>query len=295
MSTAQANEIFQFPETTFVENILVLPNGHLLLSTFASGDLLMLDPTASTPVPQKVVTLGDATGLTGIAPLGNDLYAVSGGLYLNFKFGEGSMHLYVVSLDSETGQGTVVDSIPVPDTMMMNGLTALPRRPGTALSADSIRGRILRIDTVTKKVDVAIEDPELGLGSNPLVPLGVNGIRTRDAYLYFANSVLGTFGRIPIDDEGNKTGDVEIIARLEGETGMHNAYDDFTLDRQGNAYVTLHSAWVVKITSDGAQSRIAGEGITSQPFKDPTSAGLSNDGKSIYVSTGGGQVIQVGI
>ncbi|KAJ7445541.1 hypothetical protein B0H11DRAFT_430611 [Mycena galericulata] len=290
-------QVFQFSEKTFIENIHVLPNGHLLLTTFAGGDLYTIDPHAAEPKAETVVTLSGSTGLTGIAPLGDGLYAVSGGIHETFSFAEGSMQLYIVSVTATADKTTGVvvgQSIPVPETRVMNGMTALPNRPHTVLSADSTTGRLIRIDTKSRAVEVAIADAALGPGESKF-PIGVNGIRVRGGYVYYTNSALGTFGRFPIDDDGNNTGPVEVLARHEGVPGMGNAFDDFIFDGEGNAYVAMHSSTIVKITPEGVQIAFAGGG-ESTTFNGPTSAALANDGKSIYVSTGyGGQVVNVKI
>jgi len=108
---------------------------------------------------------------------------------------------------------------------------------------------------------------------------------------------------VKIDDDSSKPGDVEMVARLEGDVSTTHAYDDFTFDYSRNAYLALHSYAVVKITPDGTQTTFA-RGGNSTVFKEPTSAALLGDGKSIYISTGGttidstvygGQVIKVAI
>lgn len=295
------SQVYSFP-TEFVENLYVLPNGHLLLSTMESSDLLYtLDPTEVQPHARPVASFdSNTTALTGIVPLDCDLYAVSGGFHTSYAFEKGSMNLYIVSLE----KGTVVDSIPVPDTATMNGLAAVPHNPHILLSADSIGGRIISIDTHTRKVCVVFEDALLGPsdrnGSLGLPPIGINGLRTRGDFLYFTNSTQRTFVRVRIDQNGNKAGDFEILAR---SLAPNQIYDDFTFDSDGNAYVAVHSSSVVKITPDGIQTTIAG-GEGDPLFKEPTSTAMANDGKSIYVVTGGmfsanppegGQVIQIQI
>ncbi|KAI1403494.1 hypothetical protein F4819DRAFT_450978 [Hypoxylon fuscum] len=301
--TAASAHIYSFP-AEFIENLHVLPNGTLLLTTMKSstGHLYTLDPKAPEP-KAKLVTSFDSnvTALTGIAPLspyGDDLYAVSGGLHTSFAFERGSMSVYIVSLKT----GTVVDSIPVPDTATMNGMAALPHHPHLLLTADSIGGRILSIDTRTRKVDVLLEDSVLGPDANNsssgIPPIGINGLRVRGDYLYFTNSNRGTLVRIRIDQHGSPIGKPEVLARSPDALQI---YDDFTFDNEGNAYLAVHSTAIFKVTPDGVQTVFAGGGSDSI-FKEPTSVALANDGKSIYVSTGGnfratpregGQVIQI--
>ncbi|KAK5988628.1 hypothetical protein PT974_10114 [Cladobotryum mycophilum] len=188
-TAGQFNQVFQLPDKTFFENLHVLPDGKLLLSTFRTGNLLILDPAAANPVPSKVASLEGINGLTGIAPLENNVYAVTAGKNEYFSFIKGSMKLFVVSLDSG-----VLDAISVPDRQMLNGMAALPHEPHTILSADSIEGRIFRINTKNQKVGVAITDYALGPGTSSF-KMGANGLKLRGDYLYFANSVQGTFKR----------------------------------------------------------------------------------------------------
>jgi hypothetical protein len=68
MADAIVNQIFAFP-STFIENIVVLTDGKLVLSTLDSEGLLFtLDPTEPNPEPKPLGSFGDATGLTGIVP-----------------------------------------------------------------------------------------------------------------------------------------------------------------------------------------------------------------------------------
>ncbi|KAI0377929.1 hypothetical protein F5Y04DRAFT_167947 [Hypomontagnella monticulosa] len=306
-SAGQTSQILQYDDGTFIENISILPSGHLLLVTLKFPDLLVLDPTAAEPTAKTVVTLPGVSTLAGLTPIGPGLYAVSGGNHTSFSFEKGSMKVFVVSLkqsaeDPSSIEGTVVKTIPVVDTSMLNGMAAVPHQPHIILSHDSIQGRLFHVNTQTEEVGVASTDPVFGRDNNTLVPLGANGIKTRGDYVYFTNSAQGIFARFRLDEKGYPTGAVETIAQLDKPITMGNAYDDFAFDREGNAYVTLHPSTVTKITPDGKQSTFAG-GDNSTTFQHPTSAVLANDGKSIYVCTGGnytsgsggGQVVQVGI
>jgi hypothetical protein len=296
MAAATVNQIYAFP-STFIENIAVLADGTLLLSTLDSEGLLFtLDPNEPNPEPKPLGSFGDATGLSGIVPLDDDLVAVSGGVHSTFAFERGSMKVFIVSIKTRS----VVDTIPFPDTAVMNGMTALPGSPTKLVSADSQDGRILLIDTVSKEVSVLIDDDALRPIAGAFPPIGINGVRSKDDYLYYTNSAKGTFGRFRVGDGGKEIGEAEILAK---SPGMEEIYDDFIFDNNGNAYVAAHSTSVVKIPPGGQHTTLAGGGSDTL-FKEPTSVALSNDGKSIYVCTGGargpepkvgGQVIQIQI
>ncbi|KAI3398215.1 hypothetical protein diail_9692 [Diaporthe ilicicola] len=156
-ANAATKAIFAFT-STIVENLHVLSDGNVLLNTLKSPGLLCtVDPRAAKPVARQVANLPsfhNITGLTGIVPLGDDLYAVSGGLI-----------------------------------------------------------NIIRIDTRTKDVSVAIEDEALHPGNGAALAVGIKGLKTRGDFIYFTNSALGTFSRVPIDELGNKAGNFEVLAR----------------------------------------------------------------------------------
>lgn len=284
MAPAAARQIFVF-DSFFIENLHVLPNGKILLSTLSSPGLLYLldlkDGDSENATATQISDLprfDNTTGITGIAPLGPGLFAVTGGKHIGFGFQDDSMHLYIVSVQNDTA--TVIDNIAVPNTASLNGLAAL--NDHTLLSADSIGGRILRIDTITKTTDVVLQSEALAPAGSGFIQVGINGLKIRGEFVYFTNSNLGTFGRLPIDRLGNQVGEMEILARSPDPSTQ--IYDDFAFDGDGNAYVAVHSNAVFKITPDGVQTTIS----SGDALKEPTSVAMAPDGKSIYVCTGGG-------
>ena len=202
---------------------------------------------------------------------------------ISFGFTPGTVAIWVVQID-DSDKGVVKSRIPVDATM--SGMAALPTKPHIVLGFDIKGGRVMRIDTQTQHVDVAFEDPSMGPGLS--FPVGINGARIRDNSRYFTNSGKGTFSRMPIDHDGNKTGDVEVIATLPNPPArVDNAYDDFTFDHAGNAYVSLHSSSYVKITPEGKQTIFLDGSECSPGLMEPTSAALSLDGKILYLCTAG--------
>jgi hypothetical protein len=296
---ADVREVFAFHDNkTFVENLHMLRNGKLLLSTMDapySGDLLILNPFKTPPEFKSLASLPGCDGLTGIAHLGGNRYAATGGIHLPFMFQEGTMGLHVVEVDEDHETGRVIESIPVPDTNMLNGMDSIPASPHIVLSVDSIGGRMFRINTLTKEVDIAFTHSALGPTDNG-VPLGANGLKIKGDYLYFTNSAAGTFARIMIDEEGNKLSCVETLGVLDDVSMNGNLYDDFDIDSEGQAFLSVHHLSVNRIARDGTQTILAG-GFSGTLVKDPTSVVVANDGKSVYVGTGGdgsgGQILNI--
>lgn len=121
---------------------------------------------------------------------------------------------------------------------MMNGMAPIPASPHIVLSADSIQGRIIRVDTCQREFSTAFSDPALGPSDNG-IPLGINGLKITQDYMHFTNSAKGTFSRVEIDQAGNKVDCFETLATLLNVTMSGNLYD-FGVDSRGFAYVAIH-------------------------------------------------------
>lgn len=128
--------------------------------------------------------------------------------------------------------------------------------------------------------DVLLE-PDLRVSS-----FGVNGTKRRGNALYFTNSSKGIFGRFLINPQGERAGEIEIVARINA-SATHQ-YDDFALDRYGDAYIATDADLVNKVSTDGKQMILA-EGI-----KSPTAAAIGRGSekaeKTVYVTTRGSTV-----
>ncbi|KAM7219257.1 hypothetical protein V8F06_005426 [Rhypophila decipiens] len=272
---------------TFFENQWLLDNGELLISTLSSPSIYKINPNSPSPALTVVATFPNVQRATGIAPVGLKAagkFAAVGGNENGWVLDDPVLNIF--KLD-----GTIVDSIPGPSgASLLNGLIQMPLRPNVLLSADSVNGRIIRWNTLLRTATTVVTDPALAGGyANPAepLPLGVNGIKICGQYLYFTNTFQGTFGRFKINLlTGAKTGPVEILVQLTLPTGFTNAFDDFTFDDAGNAYVTQHLNTVIKVTPAGVVSVVPGTGNFASPILTPTSVAVSADQKNLYVTTG---------
>ncbi|KAI1181167.1 hypothetical protein F4777DRAFT_4555 [Nemania sp. FL0916] len=302
----QVSQLYQFTYPTAIQDLLSLSNGCLLLSTSTSADVYYIDPEATFPAAQKVITLPGSTALTGFATLGDGLYAVAGSKQSSSLARDNSdnsdVHIYVVKVETAGDvKVTLHQTVAIPGTTSMDGMAALPEHPKTILSADSIRGRVIRVNTDDSSVSVAFEHPALkpGKGANKSAR-GIKGLKIRDGHLYFTNSAQKTFGRFPIDAKGTNTGDVEILAHLDDTPDEAVSYDDFSFDNKGNAFVAVHPSSIRMIAPDGKQSVLIGG--KNSTLLEPTSVAVSSKVGSVYVSTAGrdtgfpvsgGQVLKV--
>ncbi|RSL56212.1 hypothetical protein CEP54_008929 [Fusarium duplospermum] len=299
-SQPRVRQLVEIPGV-FVENIAVRPNGNLILNTISEGEIYSLDPSQENPEAHVVASIEGVNALTGITPVGKDVFAVAGSnLDLDkSQFHNGSMKIALVNFEKcgkSAGDAASVDVIiEGTDIGPVNGLTTLPRHQHIVLGADSTRGKIVRIDTIKGTAENVFQDDLLAPVPDPSFSLGVNGIRIFKHHLYFTNTARRIFGRVKIDQFGNKAGKVEIIAQLP--SGPAAAPDDFVMDKHDNAYVTFWKNSLLKITPDGERFTV----LEGDVLASPTSSALSRDGRKVYVGTAGqgsetvsgGQVVEV--
>lgn len=289
-----ATLLFQFPNSSqFVENIAVRPNGHLLLNTFDNGRMYTLDPSSKKHTPEVIAQVPGSTGITGIAHVAHDLYAVSAGILnlTDYSFLPGTSQVALVNVRGYKSGGKLASVrvvAKVLDAGLLNGMVSLPKYRHIVLSVDSKSGRVYRVNTLNGKVDVAFQDDRFTPGPDPkLVPLGINGVKIFKGFLYLTNSEKRFVARIKINDFGDKEGDLEIITTLPLDPPQ--VPDDFSIAKDGTIYLATHLDTLVKITPDGKSTSLV-EGSSAGFYLDgPTSTALSRDENTVYVITAGGQ------
>ncbi|KAF5978844.1 hypothetical protein FCOIX_5647 [Fusarium coicis] len=292
-SQAKVREIIEIPGVR-IENVASRSNGDLLLSTMGEGKLYSVNPYKSPTTAEVITEIEGVNSLFGITEIGNDVFALAAGNATGQQFQNNSMKLSLLKF--KYGQLSVGTIFKESTYGPVNGIVALPHHKHIILGADSVRGEILRIDTTTGRITVAIQDKEFTPSADGPYGLGVNGIKIYKDHLYFTNTDRQTFGRMRIDKLGKKAGHVEIIYRIE--TGSPSIPDDFTMDKRGNVYVGVWQDKLMKITP-GGKATVLFQGLLAGP----TSVTLSRDGKSVFVVTAGmssdnvsgGQVVQVRI
>ena len=266
--TYTVKQIYQFSNSSFtdIENIAARSNGQLLLNLITEPSTYYIDPTNSNATAQHLYTFPNATSLTGIAEYAPDVFAVVVGNYTIAKYAGFPGSFAIWSLDVRSPGAPVATKIAaIPEAHALNGMTAVKGSPGLLLIADSALGLVWSLNATSGIYQKAIQDPLLGPSGS--FPLGINGLHVYKNTLYFTNSAQGFFGKVGITSAGSATGNLTMIAKPS--TG--NTYDDFALDRQGNAWITNHPNAVTEVTVGGGQISVAGGG-NSTLFGQPTSA-----------------------
>lgn len=125
------------------ENAVLRPNGQLLLVSLAEPYVYNLDPSADSPEAVVVATLPGVDSTQGIALVGDDKYAVSGGVA-----GSDSSYtnetIFTIDMSTALSNGTVVPELILtePDAENFNGLLALDSDPNIVLLGDSLLGKV---------------------------------------------------------------------------------------------------------------------------------------------------------
>ncbi|KAI1073136.1 hypothetical protein LB507_009090 [Fusarium sp. FIESC RH6] len=286
-----ASHFYNKPQVTvkaqvpdWIENVALRPNGDLLLSTIGAAKIYSLTPSSKAEV---VAQIHGINSLFGITQVDHDIFAAAGGNFTDFVLYNNTMNLSILDFKAGETKPVVQTIFEKSEYGLINGMTSLPDAKHIVLAADSMRGKILRMNTKTGHIEVAIKDKELAPSAGAPFPTGVNGLKIFRGYLYFTNTAHQTLNRVKIDNLGNRNGNYQVICKFQA--GF--LPDDFVLDSYGNAYVACWMDKVVKVTTTGKMT-VLSEGLLAGP----TALVLSHDEKNLYaVSAGLGEKASGGL
>jgi hypothetical protein len=294
MATAlhSSSVVFQLPNKgSWFENTAVTSDGTILATLLDVPEVLAINPnskTASTllkfPAP--------ITSVTGITEISPDLFALGVGQYDLAKGPvQGSWEIWTFSLadGASAAQSSLRLICKTPDASLVNGITTWNSK--SILVVDSTFGVVYKIDIDSGSCTVAFSDELTKPPADAPLPIGINGIKIRDGYVYFTNSARQTFYRVLVDKEtATPTGAFEVVA-----TGF--TADDFTFDSEGSAYITTHPLNTIIKLAPGSTEPVTIAGKTdSMEIAGPSACAFgrrSNDSKTLYVVTAGGLAMPI--
>ncbi len=278
--------ISEIPAPTFIENIYALSDGSLVISIIGRPEIRLVKPDASkTTEPVLITSFPDANACLGLAELSENILAVAvGNMDPTNKPERGSFAIYKVDLNSEPVKCEKIAHLPKVNGV--NGIAML--NDDILLLADSWDGNIVALNTKTGTAEVVLEDPTLVADPTAALPIGANGLKIHDGYVYYSNSDKVLVGRVQVDAAGKSTGPFTTIA-----SGSElSVPDDFVIAKDGSMYVagpltepngdTLqHISLDGKITTIAKGGAVAGATAT-------TWGRTEKDQNVIYLSTMGG-------
>ncbi|KAH7099184.1 hypothetical protein BKA62DRAFT_322852 [Auriculariales sp. MPI-PUGE-AT-0066] len=289
--------VYTFEDGSFIENIAVRSNGHLVLTSLSHPRVYTIDPTSANPTPRIIAEFNStvANGVTGVTEYAPDRFAFIAGQFSTANFSAEATALWSIDLRgySSSQQPQKIADL---NNIFGNGLTTLPKTPGTVLFSDSILGALWSVNTQTGALRKVAQN-EAFAPSNPTgpFPLGINGIRTHGSDLYFVNSNQQRFAKVRIHADGTLAGNVTDLAAPRLDQG-EVAFDDFTVDRAGRSWVAALFDTLDVILPDG-ELVVAASGLNPNPLPHtagPTSAAFGRGSKkqeqTLYITSAFGIV-----
>ncbi|KAF2036104.1 hypothetical protein EK21DRAFT_53093 [Setomelanomma holmii] len=282
MATATASSVrtvFQFPNSTWLENLALTRNHSLLVTVIGRPEVHLIYPH----LQHDIFAVAVGTTTPANAPI------------------EGSFSIWTIDVSDCSRPATVHKIVDLPTVSMVNGLTLSP--PNTLLLADSWAGNIVGLNLKTRTYSVVLQDESLEANFSAPLPLGVNGLRyhldpkTHTDYIYYSNFARDTIGRVKVNSAtGHATGPFEIIAQGESVGGP----DDLAVLDDGSVLVVrplvdrfehVHLNGTVSgglDVSGGTSVVLAGKGKGEERKVYVSTSGLVGG-----VSTGKGGVVEV--
>ncbi|KAI1840658.1 hypothetical protein JX265_006132 [Neoarthrinium moseri] len=283
-----AKTIFQFPSPGhWAENIAVRENGNLLVTLLLPAAELweIAAPYSAAPRAGLVYSFPNLTGLVGITETAPDTFVVAGSNLANVS--DIRSAVWEVRFDGD--QATPRKIADLSGTGVLNGVAAVPgcgkSEPSAVLVADSIKGRVYRVDTKMNSWETAISVPEMA----PVRTVGINGIKIREGYLYFDNSETTSFYKIKITSTGfaAEGASAELVAKVDGEPFL----DDFSIGADGAIWAASNRGYTVRRinVSSGSSVVVAGSATSTTLLGDTATAfgRAESDQAILYVTTSG--------
>ncbi|KAK7419875.1 hypothetical protein QQX98_003062 [Neonectria punicea] len=305
-----AKTLDQLAQGTWLENIAVRPNGDLLVTQlFPSASIYTVkQPAGRHHALEQIAAIPAIQNIYGIAQVpsrrGGDAetYVVVGGNSTSLANPVvGTFSAWAVDLSCSRGKDeATVRKVSDMDrhSAFLNGVAEIPGVASTVLVSDSTAGLVGRLDLSSGAFDTgAFVFPEMAPTADAALPVGVNGIRIRNGFLYWTNSATVAIYRVAVTARGfpAKGAKPELVFDLSAATSF---LDDFTFDADGNIYVTTNldnSVIFVDLEAGTAETVVGGIDALTVAGSTAVAFGRGkHDKDTLYVSTGGGLAAPVG-
>lgn len=253
----------RFPNGTFLENLIVEPDGSVLFTNYLARRIERWTASADAALHAEV----DAFPVS-LTPLGDGRQALAahGASFLQGPAAMRGMGA-VLLLD---GAGRVQSRIALPDAIFPNGGVLVA--PGRMLLADSALGRIWAVDLAAGTVAPWLDHPLLTPVEGQRNP-GVNGLKRQGDALLVSNSARRSLLRVPLAG-----GTPVLVAEMTG------GVDDFAVASDGTIFAATHATGLARLSPGATTPEI----IPAPGVEGSTAVALTPDGRGLYaLGTGG--------
>jgi hypothetical protein len=249
-----------WPTGTFIENLVVLPSGDVIVSVLSEARLDRVSRDGRVSILRQF-----EAPPTGLALAGGDLYVA---------VGEPGAHAPTLwRLDPGTGAGEPFMALA--DMIFANGVTNFA--PAALLIADSWQGRLVRVDLSARAAVTWFQHEALTRAPGIDFLPGANGVKRWGEEVTVSSNGRAELYRIPVRSDGS-AGEASLIAdRLR--------VDDIAYDADGRLYLTTHIGHSLdRLGRDGTRVSLAGP---DQGLAGSTACAFAPDGTLLVTTTGG--------
>ncbi|CAK7212165.1 hypothetical protein SCUCBS95973_001349 [Sporothrix curviconia] len=289
-SRQAASSIYKLPGSAWIENLVIRPNGQLLLARLDVPELWSYDP--ATKAGTQVVGFTDALSLTGITEVSPDVYAVVTGNFSTrgFSVKAGSWAVWTVDLTGAAPKATQVKL--VPESGFFIGVAPLDK--SNILIADAAKATLYQMNLGTGAYSVVLTDASMKAPAQGGLVEGIHGLKYANGTAYFTNTFGGGFYKVPIAFDATTGKASAATAAKPAEIAALTMAEDFILapDGSGSYYVAQPNAnAVTKITPDGKSSKAA----TAASCSSVAFGRGASDKNVLYIATTNGAVFSATI
>ncbi len=240
-------QLGQLANGTFLENILVRPNGAILVTQLLrEPNIYTIKKPESRNTSLELVTalpFGNASvGITQVHDIdGLETYVVTGA---DFRDGRtpisGTYTAYTLQFMNKYSDTFKLRKITAlgPSSVSANGIISSDEYPGVVFIADSFTGVIGRLDVPNGRFEQGVwsyDELKAPAGQR----LGINGVKIYQSHLYWTNSQRLAVYKVPITKSARPVPRAvpQLVANL---SSIATILDDFTIDRRGNIWTATN-------------------------------------------------------
>jgi hypothetical protein len=268
-----------FPTSGATENITQGGDGAIYVTGMDDKVVWRVTSDGMVGSVEKFATIPGVAAVVGIAP--NESGLVVTAFAKPFRLppaGGGPPQINFSDVGSEVividKTGAITATIPGKMGHAFNGIARAAN--GVYLIADSNAATIWRVDLARKQIEPWLEDEALSPGG--AAPIGANGIKVRNGYVYIGVSGRSMIYRIAIDGDGHPQD-----ALTQVSEGIRP--DDFDVAKDGTVYLSSGMA-LYKVLPSGQAIKM----LDNVPGGAATM--VSGDGQWVYWPTRGGTMPQ---
>lgn len=276
--SANAKTYATLPSAAATENICEQADGSIFVTLIDDKKLLKVatdgkvSEFASVPTAANMLGVGCGESEVALVVFNKTFRGApnpSGQGNLPANFSDNDAHVMIYDLS-----GKLKADIPTEKGMGFNGFAYGGQ--GMYYAGDSGSGTIYRVDGATKKIEVWFRDAKYGPNAGNAI--GINGVRVKNNWVYFAGASQNGIYKIQMGPDGKAQGAPQIV-----EQGIRA--DDFDVGNDGSVYFPAGTI-LFRALPTGQVT------VMADPIQGGPSAVVTRDGKWVAWPTRGGTAPQ---